>query len=211
VPPIPLPGTRLVGGLTAGTMAMFWVGEELEMARAILFCTAAAMMAFCPLVMAQAAAAGKKTGTIDACTLVTLAEVKALFPDADHTESSSPMKDSGISDCGFKDKDDTRVVNVRVRTNAAPTEDMEIMEWSLSDPGGPPNPAVKHEAVAGLGGEAAAIVVRRDKTIKRDVGILALQHGPDVVVVTTGEIQGKDKARVIKELSQLAKLAAGRF
>lgn len=180
------------------------------MARAGLFFTAAVVMAWCPLVAAQAVA-GKQTRTVDACTLVTLAEVKALFPDADHTESSSPMEGLGISDCGFKDKDDTRVVNVRVRTNADPKEDMEVMEWSLSEPGGPPNPAVKQEAVKGLGGEAAVMVLRRDKTIKRDIGILALQHGPDVIVVTTGEIEGKDKARVIQELSQLAKLAAGRF
>lgn len=163
------------------------------------------------LSLAQPAAAAKKGSVVDACTLVTLAEVKALFPTVHHTESSTPMAGLGISDCGFKDSDDTRVVNVRVRTNASPKEDMEIMEWSISEPGGPPNPAAKHEAVQGLGAEAAVIVARRDKTIKRDVALLALQHGPDVVVVTTGEIQGKDKPRIIQDLSSLAKLAASRF
>lgn len=168
----------------------------------------AGVLAFATLAPAAFAGSGR---AIDPCALTTLAEVKAVFPAASASERQRSLEDVGIFDCAWKDASGARVVNVRVSTGSTAEEEIGTFELGMSDPTKPPNPAVRHEAVQGLGGTAFALVARRDAGAESDLGLIALQKGGDVVAVMTAGIRDKDKAQVLKDLSALVKAAAGRL
>jgi hypothetical protein len=163
------------------------------------------------LVAASSRVSAAADGPHDACAVLTLDAVQGVFPDAERPRPETSLQDYGIFACDWVDASDRRVVHVRISTGATVEDEIGTFELGMSNPL-KPNSGPRHEALSGLGAAAAALIVYRDnaKGIPTNLAIVVVQRGGDAVGIATSEIEGKDRAQVLAEMTQLGKLVLAR-
>ena len=139
------------------------------------------------------------------CALLTMAEAQAAFPEVTLTTPYTDLEKVGIQACDFGSKSAVRVFQVRLSKSSVDQE-MTTFEAGVMDP-------AKQSQLTrdpfGAGGKI--IVSEQGKTPDAlgDLGVAALQKGPNTIVVSTSTVTGGHDV-VEKHLIALVTAAASR-
>lgn len=155
----------------------------------------------------EAMAVGKDP---DACALLTLAEVRGVFPDVAGNKPDNSLKQHGVFACIWRNAADHQVFQTRVDTDTTVQEQISMFASGITAPG---RSGLRGEAVTGLGEGAASLIVHQDtaKGVLSNLGLLTVQRGKDTISVVTSSIGGKTRTQVLQEMTQLARAALARL
>lgn len=157
---------------------------------------------------AEGAAAPAASGAVvatGACGLLTLAEVKAVFPDVTTNKAEERLADIGIHACDWETANGMRAVQVRQSTDTKAEEEVGTFEAGIMDPL-KPRKALPRTTIEG--GQVLVAQQDADAGILQSVGVAAVQSGTQTVSIVSNSIVGRADAAT--GLGQLAKAAAAR-
>lgn len=148
----------------------------------------------------------------DPCKLLTMAEVRKVFPDAKDGKRESSTERHGIKSCIWEHPRGRLGLQV-MKAEPGPVRS-EIEGWSLGfkDPLRP-DAAVRYEAIAGVGDEAMALVERANQKggILQDAAMLVAKSRSQQINLYSNDLASRDRSETLKALQFLGKAAAGRL
>jgi hypothetical protein len=155
---------------------------------------------------AQVAATGASAPSgPGACGLLTLGEARAAYADVAVATPYKDLEKQGIQACDWGPKPAGRTFQVRLSQSSVGQE-LTTYEAGVMDP-------MKHATLTripfGVGGQL--MIGRQADTpgALGDIGVAAVQKGPNTIVVATSDVAGDPKA-VEKRLADLATASASR-
>jgi hypothetical protein len=140
-----------------------------------------------------------------ACGLLTMGEAKAAYPDVAVATPYRDLEKHGIQACDWGPKPAGRTFQARLSQSSVGQE-LTTYEAGVMDP-------MKQAKLAripfGVGGQL--MIGRQADTpgALGDIGVAAVQKGPNTIVVATSDVSGDPKG-VEKRLADLATAAASR-
>ena len=139
------------------------------------------------------------------CALLTMTEAQAAFPEVRVATPYTGLEKVGIKVCDFGPKPNDRTFNVRLSKSSVDQE-ISTFEAGVMDP-----MKQSHLTRDPFGGGGNVIVSEQGKTTGAlgDVGVAAIQKGPNTIVVSTGTVTG-GRDTVEKRLIALVTAAASR-
>jgi hypothetical protein len=137
----------------------------------------------------------------DPCTLLTDADVRKVMKDAKPGQRARRLEDTGISMCEWR-SDRGRHVTLYLET---------LDRRGKPDGKGEPL-SPEYRRVAGIGDEAAAMVMRRDdKQGRPDLAVIGARKGPLAFRIEFNDIVQLSDDKAVDALRQLAMITAGRL
>ena len=154
---------------------------------------------------AQATSASTAPAGGGICALLTMAEAQAAFPEVKVATPYTDLEKVGIKVCDFGPKANDRTFNVRLSKSTVEQE-IATFEAGVMDP-----MKQSHLTHDPFGGGGKVIVSEQGKTPDAlgDIGVAAVQKGPNTIVVSTSTVDGS-RDTVEKHLIALATAAASR-
>lgn len=139
------------------------------------------------------------------CALLTMTEAQAAFPEVKVATPYTDLEKVGIKVCDFGPKTNDRTFNVRLSKSSVDQE-ITTFEAGVMDP-----MKRSHLTRDPFGGGGKVIVSEQGKTSGAlgDIGVAAIQKGPNTIVVSTSTVTGGRDA-VEKRLIALVTAAASR-
>lgn len=148
----------------------------------------------------------------DPCKLLTTAEVRKIFPDAENGKRETSTDEYGIKSCIWNHPRGR--LGLQVMKGEPGTVKHEIQGWSIGfkDPL-KPGVKVRYETIAGVGDEAMAVVERADEKagILQDAAMLIAQRGDQQINLFSNDLASRDRSAALKALEDLGKAAAKRL
>jgi hypothetical protein len=140
-----------------------------------------------------------------ACGLLTLAEARAAYADVAVSTPYKDLEEHGIQACDWGPKPAGRTFQVRLSKSSVDQE-LTTYEAGVMDP---MKQAKLRRIPFGAGGQL--MIGRQADTpgALGDIGVAAVQKGPNTIVVATSDVSGDPKA-VEKRLADLATASASR-
>lgn len=161
------------------------------------------------------APAAKRVPSGDPCAILSLADVRAVFPGAKAGERSRRLEQYGVTECAWKGADGAVLLGVQESYSAGTVKaDAEGMAQGFIDPLQRQARAnIRYETFTTLGVPAVAFVETADpkRFILSDGAMLALRQGDHTVSLMSSELPRRDRALAIKSLEALGKVAAKRL
>ena len=148
----------------------------------------------------------------DPCSVIPLSDIKKLLPKVTKAARDSSLEHIGIVRCVWSGKDGVilGLVQSSLEPDSALTEARSTAQGfvDLTKPGSVKN--VRMEAFPGIGIDNAAFVEFLDpkRSIVGNVAALFLANGKVNLMLMTSDIQGLDRAAVLKSLQELGRLGA---
>ncbi|MEZ5288672.1 MAG: hypothetical protein R2712_28465 [Vicinamibacterales bacterium] len=151
---------------------------------------------------------------VDACALLSTAEVQQAFPGAAPGQPDRALEKRGIFRCVWTHPAG-RVVLITGQAADEPPRD-EIRTWAMGflDPMREDAAnRLRIQALPGVGDEAVAVVERADppKGIARDGAVVVVRRGQRQVSVLAFELARRDRAEALNVLADLARAVARRL
>jgi len=158
---------------------------------------------------------GKRVPSGDPCTILSLSDVRAVFPAAKTGERSRRLEQYGVTECAWKGADGAILLGVQESYSSGTVKgDAEGMALGFVDPLQRQARAnVRYETFTTLGVPAIAFVEVADpkRFILSNGAMLALRQGDHTVSLMSGELPRRDRADAVKSLEALGKVAAKRL
>lgn len=168
------------------------------------------------LALAVALPAGAQKAAIpgDACKLLTDAEVRKVFAQAETGKRRMAVEEYGIAGCTWKHAGGMLGINYWDKTDSIDVEVSSIVVGFVDPlkPGSEKN--VRMIKVAGLGDAAMGFAEPRNeaKGIYAPIALLMVQRGGRQITLFSNQLAGEgDRDAAMKVLQELARAAAGRI
>jgi hypothetical protein len=160
-------------------------------------------------------ATAKRTPAGDPCTVVSLSDVRSVFPGAKSGERSRRLEKYGITECAWKGANGNVLLGVQESYSSGTVKgDAEGMAAGFIDPvQRQARGNIRYETFTTLGVQAIAFVETADpkRFILSDGAMLALRQGDHTLSLLSSELPRRDRAAAVKSLEALGKLAAKRL
>lgn len=163
-------------------------------------------------------AAAVATDKSDACSLLSLDEVRRLLPEANKAARNDKLASQGIYGCEWYGSGKAPLLEVSVwqasGPDETPMENASTLAMGFADPlRGDAQAAVRIEEIAGVGEQAVAIVEKTDtaRGILTTGGLLTLQKNGRIALVTSSTIAIRERATALDQLATLGKAVAARL
>jgi hypothetical protein len=140
-----------------------------------------------------------------ACGLLTMAEAQAAYPNVAFATPYRDLEKNGIQACDWGPKPAGRTFQVRL-SNSSVDQELTTYETGVVNP---MKPAKLHRSPFGAGGQVMIGRQGDPPEVLGDIGVAAIQKGPNTIVVATSDVAGDGKS-VEKRLIDLAAAAASR-
>lgn len=150
----------------------------------------------------------------DPCALLTLAEVRKLYPKADAAKPDRVPEKYGILTCYWQYPTGRLVVQLTKAEPRSCETEARGLAMGFVDPLSPKaHEAVRFQALPGIGDDAVAVVERKDEKrgILGDASYLITQRGDRQIWISSTDLAGGDRAAAIDTLAKLGRLAIGRL
>lgn len=149
-----------------------------------------------------------------ACRLLSLSEVRAVFPDAEAGVENNSLRQYGMTACEWAGKG----ARLAARTEAAAGHSAEDSVRELADGSiDPMNAAargrVRFEQIPGVGNDAWLVLEQRDEKggFLANMAILSLRRGDTMVTLMSNDLSGRDRTETKAALRKLGQQVAGRL
>ncbi|MEO8366348.1 MAG: hypothetical protein ABI538_09105 [Pseudoxanthomonas sp.] len=148
------------------------------------------------------------------CRLLTLAEVRAVFPDVQEGVENKTLQQYGMGVCEWTGSGTV----LTARTEPAKGHTAENSVRGLADGFiDPLNAAasqrVRFEPISGVGDEAWVVLEQRDEKsgFLADMAFMSLRRGDSMVTLMSNDLSGRDRGQAIAALRKLGQQVAGRL
>jgi hypothetical protein len=155
----------------------------------------------------------------DACSLLSIEEVRAMLPEVKSAKRNDDLVAQGIASCEWRDAAGKRVL-LGLRTwkqdgaDDTPTDNAETLAMGMTDPlRGEAQGAVRMEKMPSVGDDAVAFVEKADsaKGILSQGSLLVVRKGDQLVLLLSSALAGHERSAALRELSTLGKSALRRL
>lgn len=174
---------------------------------------------------ASASAPGDGTGSAgasrsrnDACSLLTVAEIRRVLPEATRAERNDRLVAQGIAACRWYGAGKASLVDLSVWTvsgpDDTPEENARTLAMGIADPTRPgADAAVRLEKVAGVGEDAVAVVEKADdaRGILSTSAYITVRRNGRIATVASGFVAVDDRPKAIAQLATLGEAVAARL
>lgn len=160
---------------------------------------------------APGASSGQATAGEGPCALLTLAEVRRVFPDAPAGQIQRSQEKHGVVSCEWG-----RRLTLVDGTDNIDTPEDEARSWTLMllDPlDERASRHVRFETIRGVGDQAVAVVEREDKAkgFILSVAYIVVRRGPRQVTLMSTDLARRERSEALDALQQLGRAVAGRL
>lgn len=164
--------------------------------------------------LALPAGAQKAAPPGDACKLLTDAEVRKVFPQAESGKRRTAVEQYGIAGCTWKHAGGMLGVNYWDKTDAIDVEIRSVVDGFVDPlkPGSEKN--VRMIKVTGLGDAAMGFAEPRSEArgVHAPIALLMVQRGGRQITLFSNQLAGEsDRDAAMKALQELGRAAAGRI
>lgn len=155
----------------------------------------------------------------DACSLLSLPEIRRVLPQAARAQPNEALAEHGIHGCEwYSGSGKAPVLAVSVwqmsGDDDTPMDNVRTLAMGIADPTrAGAEASVRLETVSGVGEDAAAFVEKSDdaRGILSSSGFLSLRQNGRIATVASSHIDLEDRAKGLEQLAALGKSIAARL
>lgn len=163
-----------------------------------------------------AASVAGKLPAGDPCTIVSPADVKAVFPGVSSPERSRRLEQYGTTECQWKDAKGQAVLvvqqSIAAASGTARSEALGMAEGFVDPMNRKALDSIRIEKFSAIGADNAAFVEAADpaRGILSGGAFMALVNGGQLVTILSRDLASQDRAAGLKALARLGAVAVKR-